>query len=229
MTQHDAFLDDAAMLALGMLSEGEAAAVRAHIAQCAECSAEYRRFLSVVGMLALAAADPTAPAVPGRRLKKRLMTQVQPRKQAPVLAYALAAACLIAAIVLGVLYGSLVHRNGAMQAQLRRERTALSDVLSPSAQRYTVSGGEVVRHGPVVYLALRNLRALPHGKSYQAWTLPKGSKKMAPSITFRAQGQLTLIRLPVQGSRIAAVAVSVEPSGGSSQPTTKPLFVAKLE
>jgi anti-sigma-K factor RskA len=67
--------------------------------------------------------------------------------------------------------------------------------------------------------------ALPPGKVYQAWTLPAGSKKMAPSVTFTPKGGRILLRLPVNASRIAAVAVSVEPAGGSPQPTSKPVFV----
>ena len=52
---------------------------------------------------------------------------------------------------------------------------------------------------------------------------------MAPSLTFTpSQNGLTLVPLPEAAAGLAAVAVSVEPQGGSRQPTTKPAFVQPL-
>ena len=57
----------------------------------------------------------------------------------------------------------------------------------------------------------------------------KGAKGVAPSITFRPDARGTaLIELPEAASNLAAVALTVEPAGGSKQPTSKPAFVQKL-
>jgi hypothetical protein len=49
---------------------------------------------------------------------------------------------------------------------------------------------------------------------------------MTPSVTFSPnQNGTTLVPIPVDAGQTAAVAVSVEPEGGSRQPTTKPAFV----
>jgi len=63
---------------------------------------------------------------------------------------------------------------------------------------------------------------------YQAWTLPKGSKKMAPSVTFNQAPPEKPCPLAGSGERDRAVAVSVEPAGGSKQPTSKPIAVTLL-
>ena len=52
---------------------------------------------------------------------------------------------------------------------------------------------------------------------------------MAPSMTFMPSDRdETIVRLPESAETVAAVAVSVEPAGGSKQPTTKPIGIATL-
>jgi anti-sigma-K factor RskA len=109
------------------------------------------------------------------------------------------------------------------------DRRMLTDLSASDAKRYTVALGTVVTRGPNVYLALASLPALPRGKVYQAWTLAKGAKVMSPSVTFSpSQSGLTLVPIPDKTGSIVVVAVSVEPEGGSRQPTTKPAFVQPL-
>jgi anti-sigma-K factor RskA len=130
-----------------------------------------------------------------------------------------------------------VNRHAAqLQSQVaedatlqRRDREMVADIVAPDAQHFTVSSGEVIRHGGHVYFALSALPALPKGKVYQAWTLAKGAKNVAPSVTFvPAAGGVAIVALPENAADIAAVAVSVEPEGGSKTPTTKPTFVRPL-
>jgi anti-sigma-K factor RskA len=86
-----------------------------------------------------------------------------------------------------------------------------------------------VTSGGRVYLALRGLPAPPPGKVYQAWTLRRGAKAVAPSITFNPDPSgITLVELPEPASNLAAVALSVEPAGGSEAPTSTPAFVRPL-
>jgi anti-sigma-K factor RskA len=225
MSAHEQFLDDLAMLALGALAPADASAVRAHIAECAACAHEYRRLREVADVLSLAAASDQI-AAPSESTKRRVMqialkprtARAQQGRPAALPAYLLAAACLAAALVFGILYAQVSSR-------LTQQNALIADLTSPAAQHFPVARGQVVRSGTDVYIAMRDLSAPPKGKVYQAWTLPAGSKRMAPSVTFvPAHGQV-LVRLPVDARAISAVAVSVEPAGGSAQPTSKPLFV----
>jgi anti-sigma-K factor RskA len=59
--------------------------------------------------------------------------------------------------------------------------------------------------------------------------MAKGAKGVKPSVTFSvARGSTTTIEIPAIAQSLAAVAVSVEPAGGSAQPTTKPVAIIKL-
>ncbi len=152
-----------------------------------------------------------------------------------------------AAVVLAALFGldDLRARDVASRAQavadVSRGRIASAQDAADAAARafriasdatshhYAIPQGSVVAgHGGLV-LALAKLPPPPAGKVYQAWTLARGSTAMSPSVTFRpsADGSV-LIDLPVDASGLTAVAVSVEPEGGSAAPTTKPTFVRTL-
>lgn len=219
MSAHDEYVDDLALLALGALPAEEARRVRAHMAQCEACTAEYVRLREAADVLPLAGPLPDA-AAPSAALKQRVMAGIEPRRRTGFVTppYVLAAACLIAAIIMGALYAQ-VSRRAADQSAV------IADITSPAAQHYKVAGGQVLRSGERVYIAMRSAPPLPAGKVYQAWTLPQGSKRMAPSVTFVPLNGRVLLRLPVNARQIAAVAVSVEPAGGSAQPTSKPVFV----
>lgn len=67
----------------------------------------------------------------------------------------------------------------------------------------------------------------PEGKVYQLWTLPKDGSAPVPQGTMDAQ---TLSKpAVVKGlSSASSVAITVEPTGGSSAPTTDPVLVVAL-
>jgi hypothetical protein len=109
------------------------------------------------------------------------------------------------------------------------DRQTLTDLLAPDAKRYEVTGGAVIVRGNHAYLAFSKLPGLPHGRVYQAWTIPKGSTVPLPSVTFTPNNDgVAVVALPTDASRLSAVAISVEPEGGSKAPTTKPTIVRPL-
>ena len=117
----------------------------------------------------------------------------------------------------------------AARASAEHAQRMLADVSAGDAQRYSVAYGTVIRRGTHIYLALTALPPIARGHVYQAWTLAKGAKTVSPSITFSPSGNgLTLVPLPEDADRVAAVALTVEPAGGSKVPTTKPAFVQPL-
>lgn len=261
MNAHDEMLDNVAVYALGAMPPEQARAVRDHLATCAECREEYSALkpaVDAVGVSAEACADAASAAgsvaPPGPLLKKRIMQQIRPnvaqmRAVRPIVwpAYAVAAACLIAALVSGVINMSLNSQlrdanakvaqlnshASASSRELARQRTELADLIAPDSQHYPVSGsgasGEVVKHGSRLYIAMNALAPPPKGKVYQAWTLRAGAAKMSPSVTFVPDSSgVALVPVPTSAASVVAVAVSVEPDGGSKQPTSTPTFVLKL-
>lgn len=253
--QHEAMLDDVAVYALGAMPQAEARRVREHLAQCARCRAEYEALRPAVGALA-ASAEAAAPGESGPQagslMKARLMRLVRedaaraPRGGArPIVwpAYLVAAACI--AIALGTTVANIAGSERLKSAQtqlaavqtaldqdgrrLDQARTTLADLTSADAKRYPVPNGTVVARGDRIYLAMHGMPAPPKGKVYQAWTLPKGAKAMAPSVTFVPDAKgVAVLPLPQRARDTAAVAISVEPEGGSKAPTTKPVAIASL-
>lgn len=255
MIPHEELLDSVAVYALGALPPDEARAVREHLEECEECRREYRALApaaAAVGYSAEACEDATSGAVapPGPLLKKRIMAQIRPnvgelRAVRPIVwpAYAVAAACLALALVMSIVNISLNEEMRTSQAQLAQmnrhsaalmrdldyQRTELADLIAPDSERYAVNNGEVLRHGSRIYIAMSSLPAPPRGKVYQAWTLRDGASQMTPSVTFVPNSAgVAVVSIPGNNAHVAAVAVSVEPDGGSKQPTSKPTFVLKF-
>lgn len=159
-------------------------------------------------------------------------------------AYLVAAACFAVAIVSSLVNLSLMQQIKSVQSanaalseranglarSVAQMQTTVADLSSANAERFAVNGGQIVRVRGHLYLAMHDMPQPPRGKVYQAWTLPKGGKTMQPSLTFTpdAHGS-ALVALPVDARITSAVAVSVEPEGGSKQPTTKPVLVEQLD
>jgi anti-sigma-K factor RskA len=247
-------LDLVAAYALGVLPTSQAGPVAAFILSDPEARREYDELRATANVVGLSAEEPVDSAR-AARMKERLMASVRndasPRR-APssaartsamwgtVLAAAAAVVFALVSVIQNFGLRSDLHdaqqrlatlqtRIDADRRTVARDRRMLTDLTASDAKRYTVAYGTVVTRGSHVYLALASLPPLPRGKVYQAWTLARGAKAVAPSVTFTpSQTGITLVPIPEGAGNTAAVAVSVEPEGGSRQPTTKPAFVQPL-
>jgi len=255
MNPHEELLDAVAVYALGALPKSEAATVRAHLRTCAQCRAEYDSLRPAVDALALSAeacTDGRTGPVPSQLLKARLLRTVRQESSAPApraqgrLSWpglVVAAAAIMLAVwttvsnlmlrsdlssdrdQLAQLHTQIVGANRRVAAQ----KIMIADVMNADAKHFPVSGGEVIRRNDRLYIAMHGMPPPPKGHVYQAWTQSNGAQKMSPSITFAPdRSGVALVYVPVNAATIAAVAVSVEPEGGSKAPTTKPEFVVKL-
>lgn len=237
MNAHDEMLDNIAVYALGALPPDEARAVALHMQTCAECREEYDALRpAVTAMVSSAQVDDEA--CPGPLLKARIMREVRaslatppeaarPQRPQPWISLAASLVFVVgAAYVTYATFRSQAHHDAAVIAL---QQQALADVTASDAKRYTFGHGMVFVRGTHLYVTMPNMPMPPKGMVYQAWTLPKGSKKMAPSTTFMpSERDETIVRLPQSANGVTAVAVSVEPEGGSLQPTSKPIAVAVL-
>ncbi len=243
---HPDILDDVAVYALGTLPRDDAERVRKHLETCAECRDEYEALAPAVASVAKSAeacSDAATGAVyASPLLKARIMREVrsapqQRRTTTTWPAYAVAAASVIVSLGLG-------WTNLSLNSRLHSEQTAhvsapaptgvdeatLADLVNEHAKRYVVPGGESVRSNNRLYIAMHDMAKPPADKVYQVWTEPKGSKTMVPGPTFSPDNRGVAI-LPVSSDAKAlqAVAVSVEPPGGSKAPTTSPVILELLE
>jgi hypothetical protein len=248
----DAFSESIATYALGALPANEAAEVAAHILTCSACRAEYDDLSGVASSVGFAAeATPSElDELTAARMKSRVMTAVRAdvatpparvatRSANPWFAYGLAAAAVVLAIFSSIDDAALRSRVSdqsqtiaALQTQnanVTALERRLALVVAPGSKRFPVPSGEVIESGDHILIALSGFPAAPSGKVYQAWTLARGAKTVAPSVTFTtdASGR-ALVELPESAANLVAVAVSAEPPGGSKAPTSKPAFIRTL-
>jgi anti-sigma-K factor RskA len=211
----DAMLELAALRAIDALDAGEAAIIDAHMAECAECRAEFARSRSAATALAFDATSPAPAALRGRVLA----SAVKIRRIRPWYRRATWQAAIAAAVIL-IVAGSWfeVHR-AAPQGQWAAHCTSAG---SPDC-------GLVVASGGVLRLDAHGLAPAPAGKVYQAWIIPPKQQPIPEptfSVSSDGSGSVQIIAAPQQGD---VVAVTLEPVGGSKAPTTKPVLVATLD
>jgi hypothetical protein len=154
-------------------------------------------------------------------------------------AYLVAAACFAIALASSIANISLLgqlkqeqreranlsERSTSLARNLANERTALFDMIDARARHYPIGGGEVIVHGSRIYLALRALPEPPRGKVYQAWTRSQSSTKAIASPTFLPDASgVALVVLSADARSTTDVWVTIEPEGGSKEPTSKPLM-----
>ncbi len=255
-SEREAMLENVALYALGVLPREEIPLVTAFVASDDAARREYEDLRAAADALAYLAAEPV-DSTRSARVKERLLSRVRADAAAgsvarrrigptPGLIWGIGLAAA-AAMVFGVVsviqdvslrsdLAAIQRRSTALQTQLAQsqrvgagDRRTLTDLIAPDAKRYDVADGTVVvRHGHV-YFAFSKLPALPRGRVYQAWTIAKGTTTPAPSLTFAPNADgVAVVALPADAGRLAAVAVTVEPDGGSKAPTTKPILVRPL-
>ncbi|MEW2306855.1 anti-sigma factor [Streptomyces sp. NPDC006655] len=230
--------------ALHALSDEENASFERHLVGCEPCAQETAELSATAARLALAVAAPASPAL--REQVLRRITTV--RQEAPgtpdrvlplgaglkgrVLSRWALAACLAAAAALG---GTTVwqHQQAAdARAEARQAARSADEITAvlaaPDARtRATELAGGAT--GTVV-VSLDRDRAVfvasgmarpPGGKVYQLWFDDGGTMRSAGLMDPGRSDQVVLLQGGV--GRASGMGVTVEPDGGSKQPTTTPL------
>ncbi|RII11216.1 Anti-sigma-K factor RskA [Streptomyces sp. YIM 130001] len=226
---------------LHALSPAERDRFEGHLADCEACAQEVAELAATAQRLGLAVAAP-----PPAELRTRVLQQITnvrqepPRlpararvrawtKSAPRLALA---ACLAAAVALGGV--AVWQHQSAEDARDRARRVEqqaaeLTAVLAaPDARTVTGSVGDAST-GTVVVSKERNRAAflasslpdLPSGKVYQLWFDDGGTMRPAGLLGGGGTTEAVLMDGPLD--RAAGMGVTVEPDGGSPQPTTEPI------
>ena len=243
--------DSAAGYALGVLDADEMREFERHLQSCAQCQAEVQSHREAVGLLAHAVKPmrPRDPAALRARILEQARA-VRPLASAPaarrrnLAALVAAAACLALAGVLGILYQRERNRAFAIQevlattrSQLAARDSALAAFSGPDVHVVSLTAiGAVAKpavrvfwnHTRNVFIVTAHaLPAPPAGKAYQLWAISQG-KPPASMGTFAsdANGQATAL-LPVsaaiaQSGFIENCGLTLEPVGGSTQPTENP-------
>ena len=145
----------------------------------------------------------------------------------PRLAGLAAAAAVVVAVVLGI---TLVVTQGRLDTVRAQERAIAAVLNAPDARivtnRATVGGRATVVYSHAskkLIITTAGLPPLPASKVYELWLLAPKSARPAGLLPAPTGGRTA----PLLASGLVAgdtAGVTVEPAGGTSQPTTKPIL-----
>jgi anti-sigma-K factor RskA len=211
---------------LGAVPVEEIPSIRAHILSCEECKALADEMSRAVESLALSV-EPVAPP-PGftqNVLKQVAHERIEPARAAvpgrrwrPLQALAYAAVVVFAAVM------------GAIALDARRDADANRRVATALLQATEgielqgeagVEAKVVTRETNAVFVAT-GLEDPPDDRIYQLWFMRDGVP--VDSRTFDLSGGVALVRAADLPEDLNGAAVTIEPSGGSREPTTTPVI-----
>ena len=225
------------------LPDHERALFEQHLATCQTCQQEVRELRETTARLATAVSMP-----PPEGLWERVQAEIAVTRQLPPtiaaararrsgwqrlsnrLVAAAAAALLVVAVSLGALSLSLANRLDHSNAQNQRIEQVLAapDVRTHTARVPGVGSGTVVEsrsRQDGVFVA-SGLAEVPSSRTYQLWLIGGGKARSAGLLG--AGGKDTTRLLPGGLAGAEAVGVTVEPRGGSPQPTSDPVLLVDV-
>ena len=225
--------------ALDALSDTERRRFEVHLIDCETCPPEVRGLRETAARLALAVSE-TAPA----GLRERVLAEAAVTRQLPPriaeheprrkrgVSWILAAACLLLAVVLGGVAISSDHRASRAEALNRQVAAVLSapDARAMTATARPTGNGTVVSSHTLgkMVMFMSGLSVPPAGKVYEAWWLGPGVARPAGLMKASGDGTPKPVIASDRGDA-TQVGITVEPAGGSAQPTTTPVFTVQLQ
>jgi anti-sigma-K factor RskA len=238
-SEHTPYLENIPAYALGALDADEAAALEAHLATCQTCSAELASYREVSDALLLAPA-PLRPSNQVRRnLQDRLPSRQKRASRRPAwgaLAWGVGAAVVLL-LVLNVFalvqLGAIQRRQAQVSSQLTNAQTALAMLSYPGTENIPIEAGSVAgrllldKEQNSAVVVVWDLPALPASQTYQMWLIsPNGDRVSAG--TFRPEDGWSYTAQSIAPghdlSQFTGLGVTIEPAGGSPQPTGPRLF-----
>jgi anti-sigma-K factor RskA len=218
---------DYGAFALGTASDPERLEIAEHLERrCPKCTPGVRSAMESV----YAMSGAVKPVEPPKRLRRRIVAMVAPETRRAWAAFAPWAIAGVLAIALASVTLPSHFNPPVSQAKFDDALSILNDPIAkdvvfgvPSAR-----GRVFVSPAKGVVLMAAHLPALDADKTFELWVIPAQGKPI-PAGTFRGNDDSTAIYVrPGPVDNAAAVAVTVEPKGGSPQPTTTPFIVTKL-
>ena len=241
--------------AVDALEPAERERFEQHLGRCPSCANEVRGMQETATRLAVAVAAPPPPGMKAAVLTAAAQTRQHPpvrgrgpRGGGPAagqarhgaarsrrrfrLAVPVAAVAAAAAIALGVTVGVQQSRLDRVEAQQHQVTAVLSAPDARIVSGRTALGGHTTM---VVSASLdkmvftsSGLPALAHARVYELWLLTPAGGAIANGLLPAARGGATAPVISSGPPRGDQVAVTVEPAGGSKQPTSKPIVVLSV-
>ncbi len=229
--------------ALGALPDDERATVEAYLALHPERQAEIDDMVGIAGLLALAPPEQE----PSADLRRKVMQVVESEAAVPRAAESPTSSWFgwlggfrnVALGAAAVLVVGLFSWNVLLQANVQDLRGQVEEARSANEAQETreiAMGGawaEQGAHAEVTalkddraILVVEDMPSMPEDRTGQVWVIH--DDKPLPSGLLDPSGNMaaTAITTPLRGAD--AIAVTIEPAGGSDEPTSDPVLVQEL-
>ncbi|MEU9865536.1 anti-sigma factor [Streptomyces sp. NPDC047971] len=251
---HDPHLDAAAYV-LHALPPAEEAAFENHLAGCETCRRDVADFEKTAARLASAETAPVPQELRARVMEQISATRQETRQEtrqdsrhrntAPharrTIRLALAASVALAVALAGVALWQRSEAEDARaraaqaQEQARTANSAFADILTaPDATVHTAQltdGADaaivVSRTQAQAAFTARGLTTLPSDKVYELWYAAEAGDLRPAGLLDSAGDRATRVLDGPLGNAVA-VGITIEPAGGSTQPTTEPLGIIPI-
>ncbi len=230
--------------AVDALDDAERAAFEAHLAGCETCSREVVELQATAARLGAAESAGLPPSLRARVLaatadlpQERAVTgqaEVVALRRRPLTSVLAVAAAVLAVLTLALgAWATSLHRTNQELAARASDVTAVLTAADAASTTGAVSTGgrATVVVSPSLGRAVFVGSALAQpgsGRTYQLWWIdPAGAARSAGTFTPGSDGSAVsaLIGTPAGAS---TVGVTVEPSGGSTAPTTTPVLAVPV-
>ena len=219
--------------AIDALSAEEAQAFDTHLEECQACRDEVRELQEAAATMGASEAVTPPPALRARVLAAadqlpQLPPKVTPSSAAPSRRWTARVLSAAAAVVLVVAAGFAVSQSRQDQPSITASTASV--FAAQDAHTKTVEtdhGSLTVATSPSLgRMAVRTdgLQKLPTSRAYQMWTIHGGTATSAGLLEDLKAGKV--MSMPSAGT---TVAITVEPAGGSTEPTGKPIVTVDPE
>ena len=216
-----------AAYAMSAVPEDEVPAIRAHILSCETCFAEAESYTESLEVLATSVQPVALPSgFTDRGLGDiRAPSPAQPKQRATSRSFWRIVVPGVAALVILSLFGTTFALVRSMDRQRVYEKVVASIVSDPDAFPLRGPGGAqavLASSDEGLVLVAIDLGEAPRGRDYQLWLMKDGVP--TADATFDVTDSVVILESPADLDRYDGAAITVEPEGGSRQPTTDPVL-----
>jgi len=222
---------------LGALPDEERREFEEYLAEHPERQAEIDELGTVAGLLALFPQEQEPPP----ELRRRIMGVVEAEADRPraeprswparmreslgVRGLALGAAALL---VIGLFSWNLILQREIqdLQEQAQRPQDSRMVELTGPGVAHGARAEVMILHNERAVLMAEDMPPVPEEKTLQIWVIEDRVPKSGGLFEPKDEEAIVVVEAPLDGAD--AIAISVEPEGGSAKPTTDPMLAAKL-
>jgi anti-sigma-K factor RskA len=237
---HERFDELKDAFVLGALPEDERREFEEYLAAHPERQAEIDELIAVAGLLALSPQEQE----PSPELRLSIMQAVEaeaerPRPQPETgparfrgllgvrnLALGAAALLIIGLLSFNVFLQGQIHDMQEQAQNPQPPRDSRLVELKATGPAHGAKAQVMIYAGDRAVLMAEDMPRVPQDKTCQIWVIEDDVPK--PSGLFKPGDELVAVVVENPVSRADAIAVSLEPEGGSKEPTTDPMLVARL-